>query len=131
MRERESALQRLSVGDIFHARASNGASLVCLVTSVSGGRIFARRIHTQEEVEFDQQSGFEAGSVHTRIDSVAPPPAEISKVLLDQDRKYGDIAREFSRGVQLVDIDPERLKLTADELRASKLLRLHHEANPI
>src|SRR5215471_3492025 len=69
-----TALRDLAVGDIFHARSSNRASLVCLVTAIDDGTIFARRIHTQDDVQFDRNSGFEVGRPHTQIDCAVPLP---------------------------------------------------------
>lgn len=90
MNERESAIRSLVVGDIFHGRAPNGASLFCLVTDVIGTTIHARRIHTQELLRFDRQSGTSLGEVKSRIDCVAPLPSEVQEVLLKLDRKYGE-----------------------------------------
>ena len=79
MADRATALQSLAVGDIFHAQSSNGASLVCLITAVDNGTIYARRIHTQDDVQFDRSTGFEVGKPHTRIDCIAPFPPDISR----------------------------------------------------
>jgi hypothetical protein len=68
--DRETALRNLSVGDIFHARGSGPASLVCLVTAVDDGTIYARRIHTQDDLQFDRTTGVQLGKVHTKIDCV-------------------------------------------------------------
>ena len=62
MADRETGLRNLAVGDIFHARSQNGASLVCLVTGVDDSTIYARRIHTQDDVLFDRGTGFEVES---------------------------------------------------------------------
>jgi hypothetical protein len=132
VQNRETALRNLAIGDIFHASAPNGASIVCLVTSVDPNKISARRIHTQENLEFDRQTGIESGnaSVHSRIDSVAPLPPDVHEVFLSMDRKYGDFSRDVKRGFRLED-NPERLKLTPAEQRALLFLDSHYSSNPV
>jgi len=125
MPDREKALRNLAAGDIFHARSPNGASLVCLVTSVSDSKVCARRITTQEDLEFDRQSGIELGPIRSRIDSVAPLPTDIHNIFLEMDRRNGEISRDIKNGFRLED-DPERIKLTADEKRALLFLDSHY-----
>jgi hypothetical protein len=68
-------LTRLLVGDIFHAKCPNGASLICLVEAVTDDRIMARRVTTQDNVEFDRRTGTTLGSESPcTIDSIAPLP---------------------------------------------------------
>ena len=77
---REIALRNIAVGDIFHGTCPNGASLICLVTSVTEATIHARRVTTQEDIEFDRELGMNRssdGRVLATIDSVAPLPADI------------------------------------------------------
>jgi hypothetical protein len=125
MIDREDAIRNLAVGDIFHARAPNGASLVCLVTSVDESKIRARRITTQEDLEFDRRSGVELSPVLSRIDSVAPLPPDIHNTFLEMDRKNRGISRDIKNGFQLED-DPERIKLSAAERRALLFLDSHY-----
>src|ERR1700730_17697916 len=91
MLDRKSLIGDLNVGDIFHAEYPNGASCVCLVLSVNDASIQARRVTTQENLEFDRQTGVESNS-NTQslavINSVAPLPAEIYTVFLAMDHKY-------------------------------------------
>jgi hypothetical protein len=89
--DRSSALLALGDGDIFHATAHNGASYICLVTSVANNGIYARRVTTQEKLVFDRAAGAEIAeaSVPCTIDSIAPLPAEVRDVLLQLDRRYG------------------------------------------
>ena len=63
MTDRETALRSLAMGDIFHGRSPNGASLVCLITSVNDSTIYARRITTQDDLKFDRRTGIELGDV--------------------------------------------------------------------
>ena len=88
MVDRETALRKVAVGDIFHARSSNRASLTCLVTAIDEGVIRARRIHTQDDVQFDRNTGFELGKAHTRIDCVAPLPPEVHTIFVEFDKRY-------------------------------------------
>ena len=74
MADRETALRSLTVGDVFHARSPNRASLVCLVTSVSDSTIYARRITTQDELEFDRQTGTKLGDIQSKSTALHPSP---------------------------------------------------------
>jgi hypothetical protein len=47
---RSIALMTLTEGNIFHATTPNGASFICLVTSVAKSQIWARRVTTQEQL---------------------------------------------------------------------------------
>ena len=125
MPDRESALRNLAVGDIFHGRSPNGASLVCLVTAVDNETIDARRIHTQDDLRFDRRTGIELGEVKSRIDCVAPLPLDIYNVLVAMDRKGQALAAMFRSGVEP---DPEQYKLTDAEKKAGRLLTAHIEA---
>jgi hypothetical protein len=128
MADRETALRSLAVGDIFHGRSPNGASLVCLVTSVTESTIRARRVTTQDDIEFDRQNGIELGDVRSRIDCVEPFPADIHDVFLELDRKY-QAFREMDRNG--VEPDAEQYKLTAPEKRALLFIDEHVSSNPI
>jgi hypothetical protein len=128
MPDRETALQNLAVGDIFHARSSNGASLVCLVTAVGDGIICARRIHTQDDVQFDRNTGFELGKAHTKIDCVTPFPPDIESIFLAMDRKYQELMALVGQGVELT---PDQTRMSADEKRASLSIDQQVAANPI
>jgi hypothetical protein len=125
---REIALQTLVVGDIFHARSSNGANLVCLVTAIDDGAIYARRIHTQDDVQFDRDTDFEVGKPHTRIDYVVPFPPDIHKIFLETDRKYQALMALVRQGV---DLTREQTKMTSDEKRASLSIDSHVAANQL
>ncbi len=129
MADREAALRTLAVGDIFHGRSPNGASLVCLVTAVSETTIVARRIPTQEEgLEFDRRTGVKLGTANTRIDCVAPLPPEVKDVLLARDQKGRRLAAMWRNGIKP---GLDQYRLTEADLRASRLFREHVAANPI
>ena len=122
MPDRKTLLSRLVVGDAFHATGPTGASLICLTVSVTETTIQARRVTTQEALEFDRQTGIEKcddGRV-SRIDSVAPLPQAVLNVILGIDRKY--------RLLQ----DPEQGKLTDAAIRALAVyVGPHYASNPL
>jgi hypothetical protein len=121
MTDRAELLGRLVVGDMFHAQAPNGASLVCLVTTVSSDKIYAKRMTSLDNLEFDRQTGIESGpdSVASRIDSVTPVPVDIHNIWLGIERKFR------------LEHQPDRFKLNDDEIRAIKFINDHYPANPI
>src|SRR6266481_834231 len=91
MDDRWTALGSLAVGDIFHAESPNGASLICLVMSVTETAIRARTVTTQLHLEFDRLTGVaEWGDqqVPCTIDSIAPLPSKTHHVMLGIDRKF-------------------------------------------
>ena len=129
MSDRENALRNIAVGDIFHARnPQTGASLVCLVTGLDDASIYARRIHTQDDVRFDRNTGLKLGSGHTKIDCVAPLPPEVHNIFLAMDRRYQDAHALIHQGI---DMDPKFARWTAEERRAHGVLDEHIAANSI
>src|SRR3954471_9428035 len=89
MTDREAALRKVAVGDIFHASVrSDGPSYVCLALQVRENAIFARRMPTQSVHWFDRATGVEIDDDEVVIDSVATLPDDIRKIVLDLDRKY-------------------------------------------
>jgi len=106
---RRTLLQRLVVGDIFHATTKNGASLICLVTRLRKNQIEARTVTTQNLVRIERNTGvgkLGAGRVPCSVDSVAPLPIAIHNEMLGIDRKF--------RLAQ----DESALKLTSSEKKA-------------
>jgi hypothetical protein len=136
MTDREIALRKLAIGDIFHARGPEieeihgpmSASLICLVTAIDEGTIYARRIHTQDDAQFDRNTGLKWGKARTRIDCVAPLPTEIYQIFLAMDRRYGAAYALIHQGIE---VDPRGARWTADERRAHDFLDEHIEANRI
>jgi len=131
MVDRATLLAKLDVGDIFHAQSPNGASLICLVLSVGTSTIQARRVTTQEDVEFDRRTGVKLGddrAVPCMIDSVVALPSEIHNTFLELDRKYRNLMAmdEKSRFEDL-----ERLKLTDAEKKALLFISSHYPSNPL
>jgi hypothetical protein len=135
MTPRETALRNIAVGDIFHAGATNGASLLCLAMAVTETTIQARNVATQIVYVFDRRSGIAdwlvgGKSYECAIDSVAPLPSDIREILLGLDRK----GREAEyRAIE----DPDRpwpseeTRLTKDQLRALLFVADFYPANPL
>lgn len=131
MADRTTSLAKLSVGDIFHAQAPNGASLICLVLSLDRGVIQARRITTQESLEFDRKTGVKLGDdrdVPCIIDSVAPLPPEIHGVFFKLDKKYQALNR-MDEKERFADLD--RLKLTDAEKGALLFVSSHYPSSQL
>src|SRR4051794_3788132 len=106
MSDRKILLGRLVVGDLFHATGQTGASLICLTVAITQTTIQARRITTQETLEFDRETGVECGDRPSRIDSVAPLPLPVLNTLLELDRRYR------------LQQSPEQGRLTDAEIKA-------------
>ncbi len=99
--DRKTLLGNLAVGDIFHASAPNGASLICLVMAVMETVVQARTITHQLHLEFDRTTGVAEWNpakgwpgkghpdvwVQCTIDSVAPVPIDDHEVMLFVDRR--------------------------------------------
>lgn len=122
MTNRAILLQTLVVGDIFHATCPNGASLICLVMSVTENAIHARTVTNQVYFQFDREIGIaKLGDepVLCTISSVAPLPGEIHNVMLGIDRKFR------------LEQDLERFKLNDAEKRALVWVGSHYSSNPL
>jgi hypothetical protein len=119
--DRETLLKRLVVGDIFHAESPRGASLICLAVSIDEATIQARRVTTQEHLEFDRRTGVErcVDQHMTRINSVAPLPVDVLNVILAIDRKYR-LLQNLDQG-----------KLTDAEIKALMYAGAHYSLNPV
>ena len=76
MSDQEAKLRRLGEGDIVHANSPGGASLICIVLSASNTVIRARRVTTQEIIDFDRRTGRESvdgrSGVRHRLRSSTP-----------------------------------------------------------
>jgi hypothetical protein len=127
MSDRKTLIGNLDVGDIFHAEYPNGASCVCRVLSVNDATIHAKRMTTQENLEFDRHTGIERvndGQAQAVINSVTPLPPEIHNVFLALEQKYGQIQPRDWDGPDL-----ERFKLTEAEKKALLFVGPHYSAN--
>lgn len=112
--DRHAALSKVNVGDIFHATSANGASLICLTTSVTETMIEARTVTTQMCLVFDRQTGVAAWGtlpVLCRIDSTAPLPPEIHEAMLRIDYKYR--FKQSPEGFKLLDAEKQALIFVA------------------
>jgi hypothetical protein len=122
MPDRDSLLGNLIAGDIFHAECPNGASMICVVVSVTETAIHARRTTTQEDLEFDRRTGVMTrgdGRPRCAINSVARLPVDIHEVFLGMDRKFR------------LEHDPERIKLSKAEQAAILFASSHYASNPL
>jgi hypothetical protein len=118
--DRKRKLGRLVVGDIFHAMARNGAIYICLIEAVTGDKIEARRVTTQEHVAFDRSTGAILGDeAPCTIDSIAPLPVHIHNVMLGLDRKMR------------LQSDPEKYKLNKEEIQAIAFVNEYYPSNPL
>ncbi|HWB50186.1 MAG TPA: hypothetical protein VG651_13830 [Stellaceae bacterium] len=122
MSDRETALRNLSVGDIFHARSPNGASLVCLVTRIDEDTIHARRIHTQDDLLFNRRTGIKSSGAPSRIDCIAPFPPDIHQIFLAMDQKHRVNTELWHQGVEPT---LEQRRLTPDQSRANRFVDAH------
>jgi hypothetical protein len=122
MPDRESELRKLAVGDIFHANSPDGASLICLVLSVTEGTIHSRTVTTQVYLEFDRRAGnakWGEEPIICTIDSVTPLPVGVHDTMLEIDRKF-----RLERNL-------ERLRLTYAEKRALVFVASHYLSNQL
>jgi len=84
---------------------------------------------TQENLEFDRQTGVEKasdGEALAVIDSVAPLPPEIHNVFLTLEQKYGQIKSEDWDNPGL-----ERFKLTEAEKKALRFVGPYYASHPL
>ena len=119
MTEREAALRKIAVGDIFHAslRPEGGPSYICLTLQVREDKIFARRTTIQSVHWFDRKTGAEIDDDTVAIDSVEPLPEDIREIILGLDQKYHE--DECRRAEDPNWAPPEgSLRLTPDQRRA-------------
>jgi hypothetical protein len=91
MTPREAALFAVKQGDIIHGTSPKGASLICLVTSVTESEIHARTVTHQLSFIFDRRTGHGEEPEHSMkgiIDSVARLPADIHEAIVRFDQRY-------------------------------------------
>lgn len=130
MTDRETALQKIAVGDIFHANGTNGASFLCLALQVRENAVFARRVTTQSVHWFDRMTGLDQDNPKIVIDSVAPLPDDIREIMLGLDLKYREI--EY-RHAEDPDWDPPEgsSRLTQEQIRAFKFIADFYPAHQL
>jgi hypothetical protein len=131
MNELEAALRQVAIGDIFHASVRNdGPSYVCLALQVREDAIFARRMPTQSVHWFDRATGVEVGNDEVVIDSIAPLPDDIRRIMLGIDRKFREA--EYRRAEE-PDWEPaeDYFHLTKDQVRAFSFIHDFYPNNPL
>jgi len=128
---REEALRKIAVGDIFHASAPNGASFICLALQVRENMVFARRITSQSVHEFDRSTGVEdPDGVPLTIDSIAPLPTDIHEIMLGLDRKYREDEYRYAEDPNWK-MPEDDARLTKDEIRGLLFVGDFYCDNPI
>jgi hypothetical protein len=132
---REAALRSIAVDDLFHANASNGASLLCLAMGITPTKIVARNVATQIIYDFDRATGhadwYVYGTHYTcMIDSVAPLPSDIHDIMLGLDRKYREAEYRRAEDPEW-EMPPEQARLTEDEKRGLLFVSHFYPKNPI
>lgn len=132
MTEREAALRRIAVGDIFHARfrPDGGPSYICLVLQVHEDRIFVRRTTIQSVHWFDRRTGVEIDDARVVIDSVEPLPQDIREIILGLDQKYRE---DEYRWAEDPDWKPPEgsTRLTPEQIRAFRFIADFYPAHPL
>ena len=131
MNNREAALRRLSVGDIFHASVKgDGPSYVCLALQVRKDAIFARRMTTQSVHWFNRITGVEIDDDRIVIDSVAPLPEDISEIMRGLDHFYRET--EYRRAEEPDWVPAENyFHLSKDQIRAYSFIHDFYPAHPL
>lgn len=132
MTEREAALNRIAVGNIFHAgiQLGEGPSYVCLTLQVRESKIFARRMTTQSVHWFDRASGVEIDDERVVVNSVATLPEDIHQIMLGLDRKYREDELRYAEDPDWVMPD-EETKLTAEQKRALLFIGKFYRDHPL
>jgi hypothetical protein len=130
MTDRKAALQKIAVGDIFHASGTNGASFPCLVLQIRENAVFARRVTTQSVHWFDRTTGFDQNNPKIVIDSVAPLPNDIREIMLSIDRLFREA--EY-RSAEEPDWEPpeDHFHQSKDQIRALLFIDKFYSANPL
>jgi hypothetical protein len=131
MTPREVALQNIEVGDVFHAEAENGGSLICLAVSITDSTIRAKTVTTQLYYDFDRRRGtaiwkgegvpqWNDEEVLCTIDSVARLPNDILAIVMVLDQKFSQHNQEIGY-----------YRLTSEEKRALVFIGKFYPLNTI
>jgi hypothetical protein len=124
MTKRETAIQSIAVGDLFHATPPNGASLICLALEVADTTIVSQTVTSVYDLNFDRKTGmaerdFHGERVVCTIDSVAPLPDDFKKTLIALHRTY--LRKEESDEPKLKDPEHRALVFAAQYFPAHPL----------
>jgi hypothetical protein len=130
MTEREAALKKISVGNMFHASMPGGGSYPCLTLQVRDEAIFARRVSTQSVHWFDRTTGVDIDDPRLVIDSVAPLPDEVQEIMLSIDLLFREA--EY-RSAEEPDWEPaeDHFHLSKDQIRALLFIAKFYPENPL
>ena len=103
--------------------------------NVTATRIQARNVATQIVYEFDRRTGLAEWRVYgtpfiCTIDSTAPLPPDIRKIMLSLDRKYreGEYGLAENPGWQS---SPEDSRLTKEQIRGLLFVDYFYRDNPV
>lgn len=135
MLDRITLLSKIAVGDMFHANASNGASLLCLAMAVTATTIQARNVATQIIYDFDRRTGLAEWFVFGKryictIDSVATLPQDIHEIMLSLDQKYREGEYRDAEDPER-ELQPGEAALTKEQIRGLLFVSEFYPANPL
>ena len=128
--DREAALHKIAVGDIFHASGTNGASFPCLALQVRENAVFARRVTTQSVHWFDRTTGVDQDNPKIAIDSVAPLPDEIHAIMLSIDRLFREAEHRRAEEPDWVPAE-NHFHQSKDQIRALLFIADFYPAHPL
>lgn len=132
MTEREAALRKLAVGDMFHATLgpADGPSYPCLVLQVRADAIFARRVTTQSVHWFDRARGVDVDDDRIVIDSVEPLPDDIREIMLSIDRLFREAERRRAEEPDWMPAE-NHFHQSKDQIRALLFIDKFYPAHPL
>jgi hypothetical protein len=132
MSDREAALRRVAVGDMFHASLGrkDGPSYPCLALQVREDAIFARSVTTQSVHWFDRTTGAEIDDDRVVIDSVEPLPADIHEIMLSIDRLFREAEHRRAEEPDWVPAE-NHFHQSKDQIRALLFIGDFYAAHPL
>ena len=132
MTDREAALNKITVGDIFHASLGrdDGPSYPCLALQVREDAIFARRMTTQSVHWFDRTTGAEIDDDRIVIDSVEPLPDDIREIMLSIDRLFREAEYREAEEPDWVPAE-NHFHQSKDQIRALLFIGKFYAAHPL
>lgn len=119
MTDREAALKKISVGDMFHASlgGKDGPSYPCLALQVREDALFARRVTTQSVHWFDRTTGVDIDDDRIVIDSIAQLPHDIHAIMLSIDRLFREAEHRHAEDPDWVPAE-NHFHQSKDQIRA-------------
>jgi hypothetical protein len=129
--EREAALRKIAVGDMFHASVGlDGPSYPCLALRVREDAIFARRMTTQSVHWFDRRTGAEIDDGRIVIDSVEPLSDDIREIMLSIDRLFREAEHRHAEEPDWVPAE-NHFHQSKDRIRAPLFIGDFYAAHPL